>query len=276
MRKYRVLLPNGKPRKFPKGCEPGAKEESPTPTEGAPFITALNEAMAQNPPPKRDAPLLEQFAQYGIGAGLSPEKAGLSPDVIAALYAGVGAEAASLPTTAKVGALTEAMKTEGWYLPPKEIGDYGTDYELRAKVAIVGLGANTPEEAIYPAGLADRDGALYSGASNYRLTFEAGDMPPAKYFWSLTMYDFDGYLVPNEIDRYSIGPSHPPLVKKPDGSVVVAIQHSEPSEPDVNWLPAPTGQFRLNMRLYGPSQDAIDGVWRVPGVENVGPAALAR
>jgi hypothetical protein len=85
------------------------------------------------------------------------------------------------------------------------------------------------------------------------------------------MYDVDGYLVDNAARRFSVGPSHPPLVRRPDGSVVIAIQTAKPSDPTVNWLPAPSGQFRLNLRLYGPSRAAIDGVWRPPGVTNLGP-----
>jgi hypothetical protein len=83
------------------------------------------------------------------------------------------------------------------------------------------------------------------------------------------MYDSDGYLVPNPINRYSLGPSHPPLLKTPDGSIVIAIQRDPPAEGDVNWLPAPLGAFRLNLRLYGPSVAARTGVWRPPGVVRV-------
>jgi len=272
MKQYRLTLPSGKPRSFPKGCEPGLPDKFPTPTDGAAFIEALNKGMEENPPPKRDDPFLARLAPYGIGPGLSPEKAGLSPDALAALYAGVAAEAATLPTQAKLQALTGSQKTNGWFLPPPDIGDYGTDYDFRAFIASVGLGANTPEEAIYPAGITDRDGVLYQGVNDYRLTFGPGGEPPAKYFWSLTMYDSDGYLVDNEIDRYSLGPSHPPLVKKPDGSIVIAVQQTEPTEPKVNWLPAPSSGFRLNLRLYGPSKAAQTGAWLPPGVVNLGPS----
>ena len=98
------------------------------------------------------------------------------------------------------------------------------------------------------------------------MVFPADDLPPARYFWSLTMYDLDGFLVANTIDRYSLGPSHPPLIKRPDGSIVVAVQHDPPTEPGVNWLPSPTGGFRLNMRLYGPRKSALTGAWLPPPV----------
>jgi hypothetical protein len=169
-----------------------------------------------------------------------------------------------------VASFQEAVAHQGWLLPASNIGDYGTDYRFRAIIAVVGLGANTPDEAIYPTGITDSTGALFDGANAYRLTFAPGDEPPAKYFWSVTMYDSSAYLVPNPIDRYSIGPSHPPLARKPDGSIVIAIQQTEPAEADVNWLPSPPGGFRLALRLYGPSKAARNGTWRPPGVVRVG------
>jgi hypothetical protein len=265
MRRYSLEKLNGKPaRKFPAGCKPGKPKDSSTPSDGAKFARALNRALAKNPPPRRDHAILADLARVGIGPGLSSDDAGLSPAAKAALYAGIGSEAATLPTTSKVKVFQQAQQTGGWFIPPADIGDYGTDYDLRALIAIFGLGANTPEEAIYPAGITDGDGVLLNGANHYRLTFPPGETPPVKYFWSLTMYDTDGYLVPNSIDRYSLGPTHPPLVKKPDGSIVIAIQRSKPTEPRVNWLPSPAGGFRLNLRLYGPRKAALSGDWRPP------------
>lgn len=270
MAKYRLTRPNGKRRTYAGGCEPGDPGDFPTPTDGPGFIRALNAALADNPPPGRDDPLLAELAPLGVGPGLAPEEAGLAPDALAALYEGVADEAAALPTTARLESLAGALATGGWLLPASNIGNYGTDYEFRAIVATVGLGANTPDEAIYPTGLTDASGALYDGAEDYRLTFPPGEAPPAKYFWSLTMYDSAGYLVPNAANRYSLGPSHPPLLEQPDGSIVIAIQRSEPAEPGVNWLPSPPAGFRLNLRLYGPSKAAIRGAWRPPGVVRVG------
>ena len=231
----------------------------------------MNGALKRNPPPRRDEALLAELRPLGVGPGLSPERAGLSPEVLVALYEGVADEAAALPDATRLKAYQDALKTDGWLLPAANIGDYGTDYDFRAFVAVVGLGANTPDEAIYPAGIADGSGALYNGANDYRLTFAPGQQPPARYFWSLTMYDIEGYLVPNAADRYSLGPTHPPLIEKPDGSIVVAVQRTKPTEADVNWLPSPPGAFRLNLRLYGPSKAARSGAWRPPGVVKLAP-----
>lgn len=270
MRQYRLQRLGGKKRRFPRGCRPGEPAKYPTPTDGPGFISALNRLLKKNPPPQRDDPLLSQLAPLGVGPGLSPERAGLAPDVLAALYDGVAQEAASLPTATRLSILTQARQTAGWLLPAPNIGRYGTDYLFRAQIAVVGLGANTPNEAIYPTGITDGAGALYDGAHQYRLTFPPGEQPPAKYFWSVTMYDSAGYLVGNPIGRYSVGPTHPPLVKGPDGSIVIAIQRDPPADAGVNWLPAPAGTFRLNLRLYGPSVGARTGAWRPPGVVRVG------
>jgi hypothetical protein len=155
-------------------------------------------------------------------------------------------------------------------MPNPIIGDYGTDYTFRAGVAAIGLGANTPIESVYPTGFGDADGRPFDGASRYRLTFARDDLPPARGFWSLTMYDEDGYLVANPQRRHAVGDSHPPLRRKPDGSIVIVLQRTAPAERDVNWLPTPAGSFRINLRLYLPERRVLDGTWRPPPVRRVG------
>ncbi|MCW2606992.1 MAG: hypothetical protein JWO60_1685 [Frankiales bacterium] len=276
MERYRLTTLDGRAPAVPAGCVPGRPRTFPTPKDGPGFVAALNAALRRNPPPVRDSSLLSRLRPYGIGAGLSPERAGLDPVTVAALYRGVATRAATLPTEAKAPALAGAAQHDGWYTPPSDIGDYGTDYRFRAMIALLGLGANTPDEATYPAGVTAGNGVLYDGSRSYRLTFPKGQEPPARYFWSLTMYDADGYLVDNDADRYSLGPSHPPLVRRPDGSVVIEVRHTRPTEPGVNWLPSPAqGGFRLNLRLYGPSPAALDGRWAPPPVQDLGPRVAA-
>ena len=225
MQRYKLLKPNGNRFELPADCHRGKGEPStyPLPTDGADFVAQLNEATVNNPPPKRDQPLLEQLAPLGVGPGLSPEDAGLDPDVLAALYEGVEDEQATLATASKLNFVQQSIDAKGWVFADSDIGDFGTDYLLRARIAVVGIGANTPEEAVYPGALADSDGALLNGANDYEMVFPADEAPPARYFWSLTMYDLDGFLVDNPIDRYSLGPSHPPLVVCDDGSIAVVI-----------------------------------------------------
>ena len=137
-------------------------------------------------------------------------------------------------------------------------------------MALVGLGANTPVESVYPVALTDPTGALFDGRSRYQMVFKKGQLPPTKAFWSLTMYDTSGYLVNNAANIYAVGDSHPPLRKRADGSVVIAIQQERPASKDVNWLPSPAAGFRLNLRLYMPTKAILSGAWKPPGVEKVG------
>jgi hypothetical protein len=232
-------------------------------------MDALGKALAKNPPPKRDRPLLRRLKRVGVGVGLSPSDQGLPADALRALGEGVEAEAEELPGATRVAVLNQALDSGGWLTLSPRIGAYGTDYLLRAQVAIVGIGANTPAEAIYPTALADSTGALLTGANRYRLVFGRRELPPVRGFWSITMYDSDGFLVPNAAQRYSLGPTHPPLVRRGDGSTVIAIQRARPTERRVNWLPAPAGGFRLSMRLYWPKPVVLRGDWQPPPLERL-------
>ena len=128
---------------------------------------------------------------------------------------------------------------------------------------------------MYPTALRDSGGDPLNGSSRYRMVFPKGQAPPARAFWSLTMYDADGYLVPNAQKRYAIGSSHPPLHRRADGSIVVVLQRTRPTEPNVNWLPTPAGPFRLNLRLYMPTARVLRGAWQPAPVVRV-PSAAAR
>lgn len=270
MRRY-ALVPLSRlanpPR--PRRGKPG-KPRNPTEPTGLAFFDALGRALAQNPPPARDRPLLTQLAQVGIGPGLSPSHENLPAAVLQGLRDGFAQASAALPTTAKLDALTWAKANDGWAIAPPQIGEYGTDYDFRAVIAQVGLGANTPPEAVYPTALADSSGALLNGAHSYRITFRRGQTPPNRAFWSLTMYDLNGFLVANPQHRYAVGSTHPPLVKQSDGSIVIVLQHSRPAGNGVNWLPAPSGAFRLSLRVYRPTRAVLDGRWKPPPIERIG------
>src|SRR4051812_14684052 len=170
------------PPKPPHG-KPGKPVHATNPT-GLEFFDALGDAMKTNPPPKRDRPLLKRLRRFGIGPGRHPTKADLPKDVRDGLADGYSAQSSELPNATRLQILDAARATGGWYMPPSNIGDYGTDYLFRAQVAVVGIGANTPPEAVYPSALADADGNLFDATKRYRLTFPKGEAPPAKAFWS--------------------------------------------------------------------------------------------
>src|SRR5208282_1187208 len=84
------------------------------------------------------------------------------------------------------------------------MGVYGNYYLKRAIITQFGLGANLPEDAIYPINLADEAGKPLDGGSNYVLHFDKGAMPPVNAFWSITLYDLQGYQVANSLNRFAV------------------------------------------------------------------------
>lgn len=166
----------------------------------------------------------------------------------------------------------DIQKIDGWGFTTKT-GIYGTNYIQRALVTAIGLGANRPQDAIYPTSLSSESGAMkraYNGSEKYTLTFKKGLTPPVSGFWSLTMYDADYFFVDNPLNRYSIS-ARQPLKAKADGSIDLLIQNESPGpELESNWLPAPKGPFILMMRLYWPNESdpsIINGSWTIPSVK---------
>ena len=161
---------------------------------------------------------------------------------------------------------TLARVTNGWSMNTDTMGVYGTYYLKRAIVAQMGLGANLPGDAVYPLNLADNTGKPLDGASNYTIHFDKGDTPPAEAFWSVTLYDDDGFQVANALNRFAVS-SWMPFKYNADGSLDLYFQNESPgADKKANWLPAPKGPFTLTMRIYAPKSDALTGKWNPPPV----------
>jgi hypothetical protein len=151
------------------------------------------------------------------------------------------------------------------------MGVYGNYYLKRAIVAQIGLGANVPEDAIYPLNLGDANGRPLDGANKYTLHFNKGASPPANAFWSVTLYDADGFQVANALNRFALS-SWMPLKYNADGSLDLYFQNESPGQDrEANWLPAPNSAFNLTMRLYAPKSEALTGQWNPPAVTPVQP-----
>lgn len=218
-----------------------------------------------------EIPLREKFAQIGIRAGRPFPSIALS-DADKAVIASV-AEPAAAVIREKLA--TAGVASEGWILINSGIGDravYNGDWAQRAAVAVGGILANDPVEAVYAITRQDKDGETLDGANaNYTLTFPAGALPPVNAFWSITMYDGKTQLlINNPINRYLINSAMlPDLHKNADGSLTLFIQREAPTEPDqkANWLPAPNGPIYMVLRLYWPKEEALDGRWLPPGIQ---------
>jgi hypothetical protein len=228
----------------------------------AEFFARGAELMKQHPPGAYDAPILARMRRVGFRPGESFDLAAAPPAIRGALEraarAGVRHIAASLP---HLGATENT-----WLYLSSGMGVYGTDYLRRAAIAMVGLGANLPQDAIYPLTHTSVDGRPLSGESRYVLRFARGETPPVHAFWSITMYDNQGFQVANPINRFAIGDRDNPRVGE-DGSTEILVQHADPGpERRANWLPAPSGPFNLTLRLYYPRAQALDGRWTPPTV----------
>jgi hypothetical protein len=234
------------------------------------FFDRLAMLMKENPPPKRDARMLERMASIGIvpGEPFDASKLGRrAKDILE-----------DLPERAQQRILAmgkNADAVNGW-LYATNLGRYGKNYDLRAYTAYVGLGANLPDDAIYPIASVDGLGLQLDGLRKYVLHFDKGQQPPVKGLWSVTMYDPQYYYVANPLNRYQISPSQSPVTMNRDGSLDIYIQHDNPgAEKMKNWLPAPTGPFLLMMRLYWPDESVIDGTWKPPGIRQAPTATMA-
>jgi hypothetical protein len=214
------------------------------------------------PPHITDQPMIAQLKRIGFEVGKSFELDKAEPAVRKALE-GAPQDAQQLmawkvPTLARV--------VNGWSMNTDTMGVYGNYYLKRAIVAQLGLGANLPEDAIYPVNLADESGKPLDGANKYTLHFDKGDTPPADAFWSVTLYDSEGFQVANALNRFNLA-SWMPLKHNADGSLDLYFQNENPgADKEANWLPAPRGAFNLLMRLYAPRSEALTGKWNPPPV----------
>jgi hypothetical protein len=217
------------------------------------------------PPHITDQPMIAQLKKIGFEPGKSFELGKANPAIRKALEsAPEDAQqlmAWKLPTLARV--------VNGWSMNTDTMGVYGNYYLKRAIVAQLGLGANLPEDAIYPINLADESGKPLDGANRYTLHFDKTDMPPAEAFWSVTLYDADGFQVANPLNRFAVS-SWMPFKYAADGSLDLYFQNDSPgADKEANWLPAPKGPFNLTMRLYAPKSEALTGKWNPPPVTRV-------
>jgi hypothetical protein len=238
----------------------------------AKFFAYAAELLKLHPPHITDQPILAQMKRIGIEPGKSFDIASLDPAVQNALE--TAPQDAQKLMKWKVPTLARVMN--GWSMNTNTMGVYGNYYLKRAIVAQVGLGANLPEDAIYPLNLADNTGKPLDGANNYTIHFPKDSKPPVDAFWSITLYDPEGFQVANDLNRFAVS-SWMPFQLNADGSLDLYIQNENPGNgKESNWLPAPKGSFNLTMRLYAPKSDALTGKWEPPVVELASSASIGK
>jgi hypothetical protein len=229
------------------------------------YFAYAAELLKVNPPHITDQPIVARMRRIGIEPGKSFDLGKADPAILRALERAapdaLKAMRAKLPTIARV--------VNGWQMNTDTVGVYGNYYLKRAIVALIGLGAHLPEDAVYPLNMGDADGKPLTGAHQYALRFAKNEIPPANAFWSVTLYDKDGFPTANDLKRNAIG-DRDALKFNADGSLDLYIQHASPgAAKESNWLPAPAGDFNLAMRVYSPKGEVTDGRWTPPAVKRV-------
>jgi hypothetical protein len=272
MDKYKLvpLSAYGKPYEAPAG-KVDAAVDAKTPVrdqvnklDAAAYFALLAKLMKDNPPAAEDAAIVAQMAKIGLVPGQDFDSSKLP-----------AAAAQRIPAAAQQRIMEHfkgaGSQSGGWTFTTKA-GVYGTDYLQRALITAIGLGANRPQDAVYPTSEVDADGQPYSGDKKYVIHFAKGQTPPVDGFWSITMYNGEYFFVDNPLNKYTVSPRND-LKYNADGSLDVYIQHDSPGmDKEANWLPAPEGKFILMMRLYWPKEtppSIIDGSWVPPGAKAV-------
>ena len=228
-------------------------------------------AMGESPLPDRDRAVLETLAPLRLRPGRKFDLRAFGEAERRAIQAGIEQGHAEI----RAAAGRYGTTVGGWSYGERHLGNFGDDYLYRALVALGGLAALEPAEAIYVTCSVDSERRPLSGTGRYELAFPADGLPPARAFWSLTMYEVTpegrAFLVENPIGRYAVGDRTPDLARSPDGSLTLYLQHERPDDDRAaNWLPAPAGPMRLVLRAYEPGEALIEGRYRIPAVRRVG------
>jgi hypothetical protein len=264
----------GKPYTPPSDVPTDPKADMKTPPvdavaamDAATFFNRLAMLMKNNPPAAADAPMVAKLASIGVVPGQSFDLNKNGSDTAKAITDGVDdgkkkvAELAHNPWNNK--------PVNGWMITTRDIGIYGTNYDARAGIDCVGLGANIPDDAVYPLARSDGDGNPLNGANKYVVHFDKRQTPPVNAFWSLTAYTAKQTFVANPINRYAIG-DRDKLKFNPDGSLDIYLQHDSPGKAkESNWLPADAGSFNVSLRLYWPKEQVLTGAWTPPPIKKV-------
>jgi hypothetical protein len=231
----------------------------------ATYFGVMAEAMKKNPPAPEDGPILARIARIGVVPGADFDINKLPAAMSIALKATPKLAHAKIMAHVRAAGAHE----NGWMVTTRT-GVYGTEYLQRATVAAIGLGANRPQDAVYPTSDRDVEDHEYSGVRKYVIHIDKGQEPPVNAFWSLTMYDDKYFFVPNPLNRFTLSQRNK-FTTNPDGSIDIYVQRDDPGgDKEANWLPTPPGKFVLMLRMYWPKDtppSILDGSWKPPGLK---------
>lgn len=250
--------------------EPRADWPALNPSDPFDLFQVGMRALGESPLAERDRSVMAAFAPLKLSPGREFDAGALSSAEREAIQLGIAEARAEI----RAAGGNWGRAVNGWSYPPRHLGNFGEDYLYRALIALTGLAALEPAEATYLGCSVDDAGKPLDGRHRYVLRFDAGGLPPARAFWSLSMYEVTpegrAFFVENALSRYAIGDRTKGLVRGADGSLEIYLQHERPApEREANWLPAPAGPMRLVLRAYEPDEALLNGSYRVPAVRRV-------
>jgi hypothetical protein len=233
------------------------------------YFQMLCDLLPENPAASYDSVMVQKLVKVGITPGGIFNLSNFSESEQSAIENGYANGKTELENSSHT---IQKINSNGWGYIIQDIGTYGNNYETRAFIALIGLGANLPEDAVYPVTSIDNASQPLNNENEYTMTFPAGQTPPAQGFWSITMYNDQQFLVQNPINRYAIG-SYNNFQYNIDGSLTLYIQKDNPGGvKESNWLPTSeidNSSFNLMMRIYWPGESVLNNQWEIPAVVRV-------
>ena len=230
---------------------------------GEMFFKKLALLMKDNPSYASDTGMIEKLKKLGVEPGKEFDPTKIDPRVLK------GINDAPAEVWMKLATGPYGMKPPNGWINMLNIAEYGSDYQTRAYVAYMGLGAGVADDIVYPSAFVDSDGRALDGAYKYVMHFDKADLPPSQNgVWSISSYR-ENFYVHNPIDRYGLLPA---MVKyNPDGSLDVYLQAKSPgADKESNWLPIPpSGLVNLTIRIYDPKKEALEPSYKIPPIRKV-------
>ena len=108
--------------------------------------------------------------------------------------------------------------------------------------------------------LADSTGKPLDGTNSYVMHFTKSDLPPVSAFWSVTLYDAEGFQVANRDEPVCLKRSWMPFTYNPDGSLDLYFQNANPGgSKEANWLPALQGPVQFDDAAVRPEIGCAHG-----------------
>ena len=242
------------------------------PPAALPLFATMNRAMTESPPPAKDAPLVAMMNGVGIGPGQSTDFAALDPSTRKGLQRAMIDGLAFLKEVSVSGGNTKRVNQ--WAYGQKNWGRTAKDNDVLTRSAnqsFSGMQEHWIEEVVKLRAHHDGDGNLLDGSTGrYVLRFAPGQIPEAKSFWSVTLYNEEYDLVDNGLRRYSRGSVDKDMRFDKDGGLTFYLQSDPPAKRDMaNWLPIPKGKFNLFLRAYLPGEALLDQSYAPPPVRKL-------